>query len=281
MPRSTGDHISMDVPSVLAELGGSARRKELAGAGLTGTHLNAALARGEIVRPALGVYALPRAEGNLLTANCAKAELACISAASQRGLWILQEPRWIHVSVNHSRPLGDKFRIHRAQGPLSIADICVQCLRCLPELHALCIVESAVVKHLISPRELRQVLPGKHDVAARAVVELIDPHSQSIIETVARYRLRKVGLNTQSQVYVPGAGRLDLYVEGELGIEADGRDHHSGPEEFAEDRRRWNVLTVGGIRVLRVTYAIIVHQPELFLKLVYDCLGIPPEDRWR
>nr|WP_269429732.1 hypothetical protein [Arthrobacter sp. L77] len=85
---------------------------------------------------------------------------------------------------------------------------------------------------------------------------------------MARYHLRSAGFSTQSQVYVRGVGRLDLYVDGILGIEADGRQYHSDRRAFEEDRRRWNLLTTRGIPILRVTHDLLTRQPDQFLTLV-------------
>lgn len=202
----------MDTVKTLQKLGGVARRKELTRAGLGSVHLGAALAKGEVVSPMPGVFALPDTAGSLLIATCAKAELACISAAAHRNLWILRQPHMVHVSVNHSRPLGERFVVHRAQSPLSMIDICVQCVSCLPELDALCILESAVVRGFVAPRELLAALAGKRNARERGVARLIDPHSQSIIETAARYHLRRAGLNPQTQVYIKGV-EPDTFLE--------------------------------------------------------------------
>ncbi|WP_199277127.1 hypothetical protein [Arthrobacter sp. CAN_A2] len=158
--------------------------------------------------------------------------------------------------------------MHRSEGPLTPLRICLQAMRCLPELEALCIVESAVVLGHLPLARLRDAVGGQRNAALRRVVGLVDPHSESVIETVARYHLRSAGFSTQSQVYVQGVGRLDLYVDGILGIEADGRQYHSDRREFEEDRRRWNLLTTRGIPILRVTHALLTRHPDHFLILV-------------
>lgn len=208
-----------------------------------------------------------------MAASCAGAELACISAAATRGPWVLRKPSLIHVTVDHGRALQKGFRVRRAPKPLTALDICAQSMRCLPELDALCIVESAVVRGMVSLRGLRGTSAGLRDADLRRIIDQVNPYSQSIIETVARYLLRKAGLSVQVQVYIPGVGRLDLFVEGLVGIEVDGPDFHSGAAEFEEDRRRWNLLTVGRIRILRVTCSLLVNRPEQFLDLVAQALG--------
>lgn len=262
----------MNASLTLKDLGGVARYRDLLGAGVTRSQLDAAVSAGEVLRPHRGVFALIDADPELLAVKCAGAELACISAARQLNLWILKRPSITHVSVNHGRlPAG--FMVHRAATPLSVLDICAQCTRCLPELDALCILESAVVQKMVTLRGLRERLAGGRDATGRLIAKAVDPHSQSIIETVARYYLRLAGYSVQTQVYLVGVGRVDLFVEGLLAIELDGRKYHSGPEDFEEDRRRWNLLTVRGIPLLRVTYSLLVGHPDQFLDLVQRALN--------
>lgn len=263
----------MDVVAALLMQGGVARRSDLIALGISRQSVAQALTEERITRPTRGVYAVHGASPALLSASCAGADLACISAASHQGLWILREPSLIHVIVNHGRPLPESFRVHRQAKPLTMADICVQSMRCLPELDALCIVESAVVQKKVSLQNLRTLATGARDAPLRRIIALVDAHAESILETVGRYHLREAGFHVSSQVSIPGVGRLDLFVDGILGIEADGREHHSGPREFEEDRRRWNLLTVKGIPVLRVSAKVILRQPEILVQLVREGLA--------
>lgn len=264
---------SMEVIDLLALRGGVARRRELVAAGVSAVKLERALEDGRVLRMGRGVYAVPNADQGLVEATVLGGELACISAAERLGLWVLRPPRLLHVCLDHGRHTASSVRVHRAARPVTPLLICLQVMRCIPEMDALCIVESAVVKRLVTLEELRMSAGGKHDAPLRRIIALIDPHSQSILETAARYPLREAGLVVQSQVYVKGVGRLDLFVEGMLGIEADGRNYHSGPAEFEEDRRRWNLLTVGGVPVLRVTPGQVVERPQAYIKLVQRALA--------
>lgn len=268
-----GQSGSMDIVAALQIQGGVARRGTLLAQGVPRQRIDEALSTQRILRPARGVYALPGSASALVSAACAGAELACITAAKHLGLWVFREPTFVHVTVDHGRPLEGVFRVHRQVKPLSLADICVQSMRCLPELDALCIVESAVVQKRVSLEQLRASATGARDAPLRRIIGLVDPHAESILETVARYRLGEEGLHVSSQVYIPGVGRLDLFVEGILGIEADGREHHSGHKEFEEDRRRWNLLTVKGIPILRVSAKLILREPDSFIRLVRQGLA--------
>ncbi|WP_051427471.1 type IV toxin-antitoxin system AbiEi family antitoxin domain-containing protein [Arthrobacter sp. H20] len=262
----------MDLLSLLTMRGGVTRRGDLVANGVSSHQLAAALAAGQVVKPCRGVYCLPGADPSHVAAACAGAELACISGASHRGLWILRRPALIHVSVDHGRALDDTFTVHRSARSLTDLDVCIQCMRCLPELDALCIVESAVVLGKVSLPELRQRATGRRDLALRKIIAQIDPFSQSILETVAKYHLRRAGYSFQSQVYVKGVGRLDLVVEKVLGVEADGREHHSASADFEEDRRRGNLLMIGRVPVLRATYSLLVRHSGQFLQLVKQAL---------
>ncbi len=227
---------------------------------------------GQLSKPIRGVYCLPDADPTLVLAASVGADLACISAARIHGLWILRRPTLIHVCVDHGRALEGVFKVHRSTRPPTVLDICVQCMRCLPELEALCIVESAVVMGKVSMLALRRRTTGRRDGSLRKIVAQIDPFSQSILETVAKYHLRRAGYSFQSQVYIKGVGRLDLVVEKVLGVEADGRRFHVGASDFEEDRRRGNLLMIGRVPVLRASYTLLVDHPELFLRMVKQAL---------
>ena len=66
--------------------------------------------------------------------------------------------------------------------------------------------------------------------------------------------LRRRGFQVEQQVFVDGAGYVDLYVGGVL-MEIDGRDGHCGPDAFAKDRRRDLHTGRHGLQILRLSYA--------------------------
>jgi very-short-patch-repair endonuclease len=264
----------MNVVERLIERGGIARARDLVDAGTSAALLTRAVREGLILRVSRGVYALPDHDSELLTALSLGTELACISAAQYRGIWVLRKPLLLHIAADHGRPIrGDQLRVHRAACPISDLTMCLQSVRCLPELDALCIVESAVVLKRVALADLRSEVGMRGSASLRKVLALLDPHAESILETADRYHLIRAGYQVASQVYIPGAGRLDLVVDGVLGIEADGRKYHSDPREFEEDRRRWNLLTTRGVPILRVTYRLVVGDPDQFLLLVRAALA--------
>lgn len=269
-------HVRMvNIINVLSTYDGVARAKHLAAAGVPDFQLKAALASGAVTRVARGVYAVPDADAQLIAIRSLPAEPACVTAAQLRGLWVLEPPPQPHIAVPHSRHYPG-FVCHRSAAPPTLLDTVVQSLRCLPELDGLVIAESAVVVKGVTLAELRQRLVGRNDARERRTVSRIVPQSQSIIECMARYWLRRAGFHVESQVNIPGMGHLDLMVDGRLGIETDGAGFHMDRASFEEDRRRWNVTTRLGIPTLVVSYALLLNRPEEFVAMVRDTLNRLP-----
>ena len=152
-------------------------------------------------------------------------------------------------------------------------DILRQCVICGSEVEALAVLESAVVLKKCTIHELRGAFSGRKDTAGRAIVAMIDPQSQSIVETVARYYLLKAGYNVQGQVAIKGVGHLDLLVEGILGVETDGQQYHNTPSGWAEDLRRDNLLVIEGVWKLRIPAAVVPYHRNTMLRWVKDALA--------
>ncbi|MDR7082328.1 hypothetical protein J2X01_001616 [Arthrobacter ginsengisoli] len=262
----------VNITEVLSNYDGVARAKHLAAAGVSDFQLQSALSRGAVSRVARGVYAVPGADAGLVSIRSLPAEPACVTAAQFRGLWVLESPSQPHISVTHSRSYPG-FVCHRSAAPPTLLDTVVQSLRCLPDLDGLVIAEAAVVLKGLSLPELRQRLAGRNDMRQRRIVARIVPQSQSIIECMARYWLRRAGFHVESQVNIPGMGHVDLMVDGRLGIETDGAGFHMDRASFEEDRRRWNVTTRRGIPTLVVSYPLLLNRPEEFIAMVRDALS--------
>lgn len=95
---------------------------------------------------------------------------------------------------------------------------------------------------------------------ARAVLDILEPRSESPMETRLRLLLVDAGLPRPVAQYVvreAGGGfvaRVDLAYPGcFLAIEYDGREAHLEPTAFGRDRRRQNALLTLGWQLLRYT----------------------------
>jgi very-short-patch-repair endonuclease len=106
------------------------------------------------------------------------------------------------------------------------------------------------------PRALlrAQLLADRSGTVRRALWEL-DLRAESIVEVDAQHLLRKSGISFESQVFLPGIGRVDLLLAGFLIVEIDGYAFHSKRADMLRDRDRNNSSAVKG-------YAVLRYMPE-------------------
>jgi very-short-patch-repair endonuclease len=259
---------------LLAAWGGVGRTRQLLGAGFRERDLARALQNEIIQRPRPGIYALPEADPVLVRCAATNSKLTCVSAAVHYGLWVLHRPAKIHVLRGDGTLASKRAVVHRDSWVpgkpeawvASKADVLLHALRCLPELEALVLVESAVQQG-ISLDFLREQLPGRRNSGARRILDLVDVGADSLLETLARTHLRRAGLRVQPQVNIRGVGSMDLLVEGCVDVETDGKDHEA-PKQRIKDYRRDNTAQSLGFAVARFGYAEIVHRPEAMVRQV-------------
>lgn len=251
--------------------GGVGRRKDLVALGFTTWDFHQGAAQGLFRQVARGYYALPDASPVDVELALHQGRRTCLSKVTDLGLWLLEEPRQIHVAAAHGRPIAGCV-VHRASGGQTLPDILRQCVQCGTGLEALVVLESAVVKKKCTIERLRREFSGRQDSAGRAIVAMIDPQSMSITETCGRYHLRAAGYNVQGQAYIKDAGHLDLLVDGVLGLETDGEKYHNTAAGWAEDLRRDTMYVLNGIWRLRIPAAVVLYHPDLMLRWVAQAL---------
>lgn len=262
----------VSVVGEIKKFGKVARRRDLLAAGCTAKAIEQALQLRQIKKVARGHYALPWAEATDVIFARHQARPGCFTMAQQMKLWVIRDPQRPHVSTASGRPIPG-FVVHRISGVPSLMDVLRQCVACGTEVEALTVLESAVVnKHCTIP-DLRTEFSRHSDARARAIIELLDPQSMSIIETVARYYLRKEGYNVQGQYFQRDVGHLDLLVEGLLGIETDGRTWHASFDGWEKDLQRDNFLTINGLWHLRIPASIVLHRPDIMIEWVRMALA--------
>ncbi len=105
-----------------------------------------------------------------------------------------------------------------------------------------------LVQALERARGLRGVL------GARLVLPLLNPRSESPMETRVRVELELAGVETEAQTDLYDAGRhlgrADLHVRGVV-LEYDGLVAHTSRPAFTRDRRRHNAFSDAGLEVRR------------------------------
>ena len=236
--------------------------------GVTRREIEEAAARGAIVRPHRGVYAVPGADPVLIRCALTNSLLTCVSAARVHGFWVLHDPEDVHIYRADGGYSSERAVVHRQSWVpreprshvASRADTLLHVIRCLPELEALVVVESAA-RQGFSVDFLRERLPGRRNASSRRILDMVGSGADSLLEILVREQLRRAGLRVEAQVYVENVGYMDVLVEGCVDVETDGRVHEQ-PAQRAKDYRRDRSAQIQGFEVLRYTYADVVERPH-------------------
>jgi very-short-patch-repair endonuclease len=275
----------VDPVRALAELGGFARWPALADKGVGRSTLLDACRAGEVRRPVRGLFRLPVVTNEpALVAAMARGQLSCAHAAAAHGLEVFRLPVDVHVRIPERSQRVNQVSgvvLHRRgrremAGLTDLRTTLADCLRCLPTEETVAIWDSGLRSGQVSLADIERLSAtlGPH---GRGALTLVDPASQSVLESVARAVLtqERVG-DIASQVFVPRVGWVDLVVDQWLVLELDGWSVHKAT--FREDRRRDAELTRLGFVVLRFTYADLARRREWFIDVVRETLdrGHPP-----
>lgn len=253
--------MTADLLTALCHLGHVATAQQLRAIGATKRSVASAVGTGSIRRVARGVYACFHVDGELTTAARAGGQIDCVTSLARHNVWSGIARPGLHLRLSphsHQKKLVPGSVVHWAvtqfesAAPLEVSpvDALLQATNCLPPDDALASVESALHTGFISDDEfddlLRRAPERLHLVLAR-----LDRGAQSGFETHTRLRLVRASFRVQTQFYIPGAGHLDLLVNGCVGVETDGEEWH-GPERFIPDRTKDLLVEGQGIRMLRI-----------------------------
>nr|WP_223943524.1 type IV toxin-antitoxin system AbiEi family antitoxin domain-containing protein [Arthrobacter sp. StoSoilB20] len=270
----------MDLPQFLRSRHGVARTADLKRAGFSERTLASALSSGSITKLQRGVYVTQGADSDVVAAFRANGRLTCVSAARFHGLWTLRKPEALHLSCGNGLPkpgIVDHACIthppHSYLPVAGVADVLMHALRCRPKLESLVMVQSAVSQALLSPDYLRSKLTGPRNGRARAILGLVLPRADSLLEVLAHTHFTAAGLTVKMHVQLPGVGEVDCLINGSLVIELDGGTHLEG-RQVKKDHYRNNASLRGGFLVLRYYYSDVVHHPERMVAEVLEVLTI-------
>lgn len=252
---------------------------ELRALGCTPYELKRAVVRGEVLRPRQGWYCSPHLDASIVQALRVGGRLGCSSAARHHGLWVrgtrlhvdvvrgaarLRDPndcrrrtggRRVHLLTVHWRDARDTG----GRLAVGVLDALIGMTTCeSPEL-VVAAADSALRRNLITGSEWSAAttsLPRR----LRHLLARVDPASESITESVARFRLQALGIDTRRQVRIPGVGFVDLLIGDALVIELDGKEWHVDEDRFEKDRLRDALLSIRGYRVLRFSYKQVFER---------------------
>lgn len=251
-----------------ADLGGVARTRELAAAGVDPYSLRLAVRGGALLRLREGVYATPETTESARVAVRHGGVVGCLSRVAAAGLWILVEPVALHIAVpttGRRRPHdGCDCVIHWADssgsgGSATLVDALAQLLGCRGEEEFFVALESAMRKRLVRRGALAR-LRARLPVGRRWLVDFARWDADSGLESLLRLRLRAHGISLVSQVEVPGVGRVDFVLGDRLILEVDGKPNHVGASKRHKDLVRDVVAAAHGYDTLRFDYALVLHD---------------------
>jgi very-short-patch-repair endonuclease len=275
----------MDVVQFVGYRGGAVKVRDLAAAGFTRHQLSTAVREGSLVRPLRGVYAIQGADDDVVAAFRANGLLTCRSAARYYSLWSLgrtspASPASLHLSCGNglARPgIVDHAPCTHPKHPqlpvAGLADVLLHALRCLPEPEALVMLQCAVGRGLITTDFLRRKLPGHRNGRARAVLDLVVPRADSLLEVLAHTHFVRAGFRVRMHVQLDGVGEVDFLIDDCLVVELDGGTHFE-PRQVRKDQRRNNATILGGRLVLRFYYSDVVNSPEAMVQEIREVLRL-------
>ena len=255
----------------LRRCGGLATRAHLRALGQSDRRIRAALATGEVIRIGRSWVALPNANAEARRAVAVRGILGGETALRSYRIWVsARTGLCIYSPSTASRlpPLGrGEYRTRRGASPsprtpwrVGVIDALAQHLPTMDDpLHAVATLDSALNRRLVTAHEI-DALMSRMPRRIRRLRRHLDPRAESGLETLLRLAIRAAGWNVESQVEIPGVGRVDLVVDGWLVIEADGSAWHDDHEAIELDRERNAALVRAGYRWHRFGYDQIMKD---------------------
>ena len=274
----------MDAADVCARRGGVATWSQLREAGVARRALAHAVASQQVFRVGRGLYALPRAP----LVDCEEVRLGavrtCVTALQSLGLPARTRDSRLHLAAAAGRSFGGRHAqpgravvMHYLPAVIAPSRSVITALdsssRCLGPVDQLAAIDAALNKRMITLDDLDALR-----VTARRRREWLrrhcDPGAQSPPETWTRVALRTAGIQVQSQVNVPGVGRVDFIADGAVVVEVDGQTYHLDEQSFGRDRRRDRVAQIGGLMALRFTRREVEHEMAMVVDTVVSAVNV-------
>ncbi len=219
------------------------------------------------------------------------------SAALVRGWPMLVEPRHVTCAVEHTRSNANSpgARVLRSRAsqvwltpsaglaPLpvtGVVDTAIACLLELPEVEGVAAVDSALRRRVVTMTALEVAvgrLAGVKDAErVQRLLLVLDPEAGSVLESALRCHLLTGGIGgfaTQRVIRSRGRYllRTDFCFEAVgLVIETDGARWHPDAQG---DRSKDNALAAAGWRVLRYSWADVMHELPRVLAEIRQALA--------
>lgn len=252
---------------ILSHLGDAARGTTLRRYGLSRRILSAAVRNGTILRVRNGVFALPTAPPEVITAAQHGGALTCSGALRSHGVWTLDEDTDPHVWLGaHGRThhvdctcTGHYFEGRTLFGIAPLEDALVHVYLCRGDEAFFVALESALRLRLVEAAG-RARIRSRLSLKAQWLIDLARADADSGLESLLRLRLHLLGILLECQVEIPSVGRVDFVIDGRLILEADGTGNHGDAAHRHRDLMRDAEASRQGFETLRFDYAMIVHD---------------------
>ncbi|MEO7007071.1 MAG: hypothetical protein ABI275_03700 [Terrimesophilobacter sp.] len=277
----------VSVREMVGGLGGLAQKQQLIALGATDWMLTRAVRSGDVHRARQGWYSTISEIEPVLRAARVGGRLTGISALIELGCWNWQDHP-LHVSVPRRaarlRKQWDRFSrltpaprtdvvvhwdddgvVSRGGTQLvSLSDAYVRVVLDESFEIAVAALDWGFKSGVLDRRGLEEILLAlPHD--AQMIRNWVDTRCDSILESIARTRLRLRGFLVTSQVPVGTLERIDLVIEDIVALETDGKDHLG---RFEKDRRKDLSITIEGRHPLRATYSMVRYDFDRLVEAI-------------
>lgn len=248
-------------------------RADLLATGMSSRDITDAVRSGRLLRIRRDRYGDDDLPDDVIEAVRIGGRLSCLSLLKSIGVFVLSCTA-LHV---HVRPGSSRLREPRAEGTVLhwdtwsgvygtlhsvvLLDAIRHSLRCQTPRGAIATLDSLMHHRILSRRQLKTVLDAMPSRFA-VLLALVDPSAESGPETFVRLMLRALGVAFESQVLIPGIGRVDFVVEGWLIIECDSKEFHEGWDKQVEDRARDMAAARLGYVTIRPLAADVMYQGD-------------------
>jgi len=278
---------------IVISLGGMAHKRQLVRRGARDRDLTYAVRTGDVVRVRNGWYSTKDERSPELRAVRVGGRLTGISAISAMGGWVFGEHP-LHVAVNDNasrlRTQHNRYRrlnvdapggvvlhwISRGQAKRGTA-VSVGLLDALERVvldekfeDAIACLDWALHTQQLDAIDF-ETLILRLPFERRGIRDWVDEACESLPESLARTRFRLAGYRVASQVPVGPLQRIDLVVEGQIGVEVDGDRYHRS--RFEEDRAKDVAITLDHKHAMRSTANMVFHDWTPFALAVRTALA--------
>ncbi len=237
---------------------------ELKRRGFSQAHVRRMVAGGDLRALRRGWYATANADPTVASAVSAGGVCTCASALELHGVWVAPFGDLVHVRGRNVAPNGSTGTHHvcrrygRAQPELypldDVATALAYAVRCLEGEAIVAACDSVLHQGLLESADL-QAMFSSMPIRIRRLLDRCDGCADSGAESIFGFRLASLGIAFESQVEIPGIGRVDFLIGKRLIVEVDSIAYHDkSPAQREKDRVRDEAAHRMGYIPWRISY---------------------------